>query len=63
MNASVDNMIHQCHACQLTTPAKTKYQPLTPITRPCQNWELVAIYLKGQLPSGESILVSPGTLL
>ena len=56
INQDVENLITTCHACQVNTPPSSKYQPLQMTRIPANNWEFLALDLKGPLPTGESIM-------
>ena len=57
LNHDVEEFIKHCHPCQLNTAPKSHSQPLELPETQQNNWEKLAIDLKGPLPSGESILV------
>ena len=56
INHDVENLIRTCHACQVNTPPSSKCQPLHMTPIPANNWEYLALDLKGPLPTGESIM-------
>ena len=56
-NHDVEEFIKHCHPCQVNTPPKSHSQPLELPETPQNNWEKLAVDLKGPLPTGESILV------
>ena len=57
MNADVENLIISCHACQVTTPAKTKSELIQMTEIPASSWVTVVADLKGPFPTGENLLV------
>ena len=56
-NHDVEELIKHCHPCQVNTAPKSHSQPLELPETPQNNWEKLAVDLKGPLPSSESILV------
>ena len=56
INQDVKNLITTGHACQMNIPPRSKCQPLQMTPIPANNWEFLALDLKGPLPTGESIM-------
>ena len=56
INQDVENLIATCHACQVNTPQSSKCQPLQMTAIPANNWEFLALDLKGPLLTDESIM-------
>ena len=57
LNQDVEELIKHCHSSKVSTPPKSHSQQLQLPETPQRNWEKLAPYLKGPVPSRESILV------
>ena len=53
----VEDLILTCHACQVTAPAVTKFEPSQPTDIPSTPWETIAMDIQGPYPTGDNLLV------
>ena len=53
LNHNIEELIKHCYFCQVNTHSKSHSQPLQLLETPQNNWEKLAVDLKGPLHSGE----------
>eukprot|EP00111_Clytia_hemisphaerica_P010127 TCONS_00029605-protein len=57
INQHVEDLVKQCHACQIVIPKHSKAEPLKPTPLPEEPWQQLGIDLKGPLPDQNTLLV------
>jgi len=55
INDQLEQKISNCHSCQVTAPATTKFDPLHQTETPKHAWHAVAIDIQGPYPTGHYI--------